>query len=80
MDRCDRHPRRATDVHDLELAGSNQLVRRRPANPEHRRGLDDRQQQPLALLDLLRGASALAGILRSVRSTTADGGEASLLA
>src|SRR4051794_19134638 len=45
------HTRCTPDVHDLELAAGNQFVRLCPADPEHRRCLDDRQQQSFALLD-----------------------------
>ena len=48
----ERDPSRPPDVHDLELAAGDELVRLRPADPEHRGRLDDRQQQSLALLDL----------------------------
>ena len=47
----ERNPRRSPDVHDLELAAGDELVRLRPPDPEHRRRLDDRQQQPLVPLD-----------------------------
>ena len=46
----ERNPSRSPDVHDLKLAAGDELVRLRPPDPEHRRRLDDRQQQ--LLLDL----------------------------
>jgi hypothetical protein len=38
------------DVHDPESAATDQLVGLRPSDAQHRRGLVDLQQKPLALL------------------------------